>query len=91
MPLPTLTPSSGHGINFLMTSVGWDRKRQREADQDLQEYVGRRRILQPLALERFRRAFFMRGLFDQGLEDWGLWKDNVISLIYFYSTRGTGI
>lgn len=33
VPLPS---SSGPGINFTLTSVGWERRRQREENQDMQ-------------------------------------------------------
>lgn len=60
MPLPS---SSGPGINFTLTSVGWERDKKR----DMQEYVCSRRILKHLTLEKFRRVLRED---CSGLEDW---------------------
>lgn len=48
MPLPS---SSGPGLNFTLTSVVWERDKER----DMQEYGFSRRILKHLTLEKFRR------------------------------------
>lgn len=80
MPLPS---SSGPGINFTLTSVGWERRRQREENQDMQAYVCRRQILKHLDLQRFRRVFLIEGFLAKSWKTGAIGKQEPSSITHY--------